>query len=83
MDISLRSSCPELFCKKGVLRNFTNLQENTCATVSFLIKLHAWGQNLFFKKETRAQVCSCEFYEISKSTFFHRTPLVAVSVDST
>ena len=36
-----RSSRPEVFCRKGVLRNFTkqNSQENTCARVSFLIKL--------------------------------------------
>ena len=34
----------------------------------------------FFKKETLVQVFSCEFCEISKSTFFYRTPLVAVSV---
>ena len=31
----------------------------------------------FIKKETLAQVFSCEFFEISKNTFFHRTPLVA------
>ena len=31
------SSHPEVFCKKGVLRNFA--QENTGARVSFLIKL--------------------------------------------
>ena len=30
---------PEVFCKKDVLRNFTNSQENTCAKVSFIIKL--------------------------------------------
>ena len=38
-----------------------NSQENTCARVSFLIK---------FKKETLAQVFSCEYCEISKDTFF-------------
>ena len=27
MDISLRSSRPELFCKKGVLRNFAKSQK--------------------------------------------------------
>ena len=32
------------------------------------------------KKETLAQVFSCNFYEISKDTFFYRTPLVAASV---
>ena len=36
-----------------------NSQENTCARVSFLIKLQAWG--------------SCEFCEISKNTFSSRT----------
>ena len=36
-------------------------------------------QSLFFKEETLAQVFSCEFCEISKNTFFHRTPLVAAS----
>ena len=33
----------------------------------------------FIKKEILAQVFSCEFYEISKNTFFHRTSLVAAS----
>ena len=32
-----------------------------------------------FKKETLAQVFSCEFCEISKNTFYYRTPLVAAS----
>ena len=31
------------------------------------------------KKETLAQVFCCEFFEISKNTFLHRTPLVAAS----
>ena len=33
----------------------------------------------FIKKETLAQVFSCEFCEIFKNTFFHGTPLVAAS----
>ena len=49
-----RSSCPEVFCKKGVLRNFAKFTgKHLC-------------QRLFFKKE----VFSCEFCEISKNTFF-------------
>ena len=47
-----------------------NLQENTC------VRPEACN---FIKKETLAQVFSCEFCEISKNTFFHRTPLVAAS----
>ena len=33
----------------------------------------------FIKKETLAQVFSCEFCEISKNTFLHKTPIVAAS----
>ena len=46
-----------------------NSQENTCARVSFWIKLRAWACN-FIKKETLAQVSSYELCEISKNTSF-------------
>ena len=46
-----------------------NSQENTCFRVSFLIKLQAETFN-FIKIEALAQVFSCEFFEISKNTFF-------------
>ena len=49
---------PELFCVKGVLRNFTKFTgKHLC-------------QSLFFKKETLVQLFSCEFCETSKNTFF-------------
>ena len=54
--------------KKVFLEISQNSQENTCASVSFLMK-----------KETLAQVFSCEFCEISKNTFSYRTPPVAAS----
>ena len=54
-----RSSRPDAFCKKGVLR------------------LQACN---FIKKETLAQVLSCEFCEISKNIFSYRTLPVAASV---
>ena len=54
-----------MFFKKDVLR------------VSFLTKLQASAFN-FIKKETLAQVFSCEFCEIS-NTFSYRTPPVATS----
>ena len=71
----------EVFCKKGVFRSF----------IKFTGK-HLW-QSLFFNKVAHlrpatllkkrlAQVFSCEFYEISKNTFFYRTLPVAVSEDS-
>ena len=57
--------------KKVILEISQNVQENTCARVSFLIK--------FIKKQTLVQVFSCEISVISKSTFFYRKPLVAAS----
>ena len=62
-----RSSRPEVFYKKGVPRNFAKL------TGKYLC------QSLFFKRETLTQMFCCEFWETSKSTFLHRTPLVAAS----
>ena len=63
-----RSGLPQVFYKKGALKNFTKF------TGKYLC------QSLFIKKETLAQVFSCEFCEISESTFLHRTPLVVASV---
>ena len=60
-----RSSRPEVLC-------------NTCARVSFLIKLQAKACN-FIKKVILTQVFSCEFSGISKNTFFYRTIPVAAS----
>ena len=60
-----RSSRPEVFCKKVFLKFSQNSQENTCVRVSFLIKF-----NKVVKKETLAQVFSCEFCEIFKNSFF-------------
>ena len=35
---------------------------------------------IFIKKETLTQTFSCEFWEIAKNTFSHRTPPVAAPV---
>ena len=64
--------------KKVFLEKSRNSQGNTCARVSFLIKLQAEGCN-FTKKEILAQALSCEFCEISENTFSHRTPPVDAS----
>ena len=47
--------------KKVFFEILQNSQENTCARVFFLIKLQA---------SSLTQVFSCEFFEISKNTFF-------------
>ena len=57
----IRSSRPEVFCKKDVLRNFEKIHKKTPVPESL----------------TPTQRFSCEFCEISKNTFSHRTPPVA------
>ena len=54
--------------KKVFWKISQNSQENTCATVSFLIKLQASACN-FIKKETLAQAFSCVFCKIFNNIF--------------
>ena len=67
--IRVRSSHQRCSMEKVLLEISQNSQENTCARVSFLIKLQALACN-FIKKETLAQVFSCKFCKISKNIFF-------------
>ena len=53
--------------EKVLLKIFKNSQENTCARVSFLIKLQTPGN--FIIKEALAQVFSYEFCQIFMKTF--------------
>ena len=66
-----RSSCPEVFCKKDVLRNFTKFTgKRLCQgnKVTYHLFLNFLSQSLFFiKKETLAQVFSCEFYYVLRN----------------
>ena len=61
----------EKLLEEVILEISQNSQKSTCAKVSFLIN--------FIKKEALAQMFSCELCEISKNTFFYRTPAVAAS----
>ena len=51
---------PEVFCKKGVLRNFTTYARNYLSQ----------GLCNFIKNKILAQLFSCKFCEISLITFF-------------
>ena len=77
-----RSSRPEVFCKKSVVRNFAKFTgKHLCQRLVFNkvagLKLQTCN---FIKKEALAHVVFCEYCEISKNTFFYRTPPVAASV---
>ena len=53
---------PEVFCKKGVLKNSTNFTGKHLCWGLFLIKLQALGLKLF----------SCEICEIFRNTYFEK-----------
>ena len=80
-----RSSRPDLLCKKVFLEILQNSQQGTCASVSFLNKAVGLRQATLLKKRDQGgaahntQVFFCEFCDISKNTFFYKTPLVAAS----
>ena len=59
----------EVFCKKEVLKILQKSQENTCVSVSSLIRLQAYNFIIKYKRASDTGV-SCEFYEISQNTFF-------------
>ena len=67
--------------RKVFLKISEKLQENTCARVSFLIKLQVSGLQLYLKKDCDTGF-SREFFKISKDTFFTEYILVTAS-DST
>ena len=66
-----RSSQPEVFCKKGALKNFSKFTEKHLCQGLFFNKVAGLGLQLYLKKETLAQCFpSSEFCEISNNTFF-------------
>ena len=77
-SLPLENSFPEVFCRKGVLRNFAKFTGKHLCQSLFFNKV-AGGACNFIKKETLAQVFSCEFCKIFKNTFSYRTPPVAAS----
>ena len=72
------SSRQELFCKKGVLRNFAKFTGKHLCQNLFFSKVADQACN-FIKKEILAQVFSFEFCKISKNTYSYRTPLLVAS----
>ena len=77
----MQKQSPGVFCEKGVLRNFSKFTgKQVCQSLFFnkVADLRPQACN-FIKKETLAQVFSCEFCQISKNTFFQGTPLVVAS----
>ena len=74
--ILFRSSHRKCSIKEGVLKNFAKFKRNTCARVSFLIKLQAWGLRLatLSKKRPWHSCFPVNFAKFSRTPFY-RTPL--------
>ena len=68
--IKHRSTRPEVFCKKGVLKNFTQKFTGKYLCQSLFFNSYRPQTCNLIEKKTLAQVFSCEFCEISKNTFF-------------
>ena len=73
-----KSSRPEVFCKKDVLRNFAKFTGKNLYQSFFINKVAVLTPVTLLKK-TPAHVFSCEFCEISKNTISYRTPPMAAS----
>ena len=74
-----RSSRPEVFYKKGVVKNFAKFTGKHLCQSLFFNKVAGLNPATLLKKETLEQVFSCEFCEISQNIFSYRTPLVTAS----
>ena len=75
-----RSSCPDLFCKKVVLKNFTKFTGKHLCQSLFVNKVAGLRPATFFKKSLWRRCLSVNFAKISKTIFFFGTPPVATSV---
>ena len=76
----MAASISSKFYTYEYLRNFSYEAVVRRCFVDLLCKLIDWflydESCNFIKKEALAKVLSCEFCEISKDTFFYRTPLL-------
>ena len=64
------SSRPDMYCKKGVLKHFAKWTGKHLQQSLFFNKVCRLEVYNFFKKDTLAQMFSCEFCKIFKNTFF-------------
>ena len=66
----IRSSRQEVFCKKGVLRNFVKLTGKHLCQSLFFNKV---ADLKYIKKETLEQLFFCEFCKILRTLFLQNT----------
>ena len=81
LKICFRSSRAEVFCKKGIFRNFAKVIGKHLCQSLFFNKFSGWlTPATLLKKRLWQFVKFCEFCEISKKTFSYRIPPGAASI---
>ena len=68
-DSISRSSRPEVFCKRGVLRNLVKFTGKHLRQSLFLIKLQAWGLQLWQKKRLWLRCFPVNFAKFLRTHF--------------
>ena len=66
---TIRTICPEVFCKKGVLKNLAKIEGKHMCWSLFWIKLQALRPATLLKSDSTIGAF-CEFCEIFKKTYF-------------
>ena len=69
-----------MFCKKGVLRNFTKFIGKHLYQSLFFNKVAGLGPATLLKRRLLHRCFPVNFVKFLRTTFFHRTPLVAAYV---
>ena len=79
--VTLRSSRPEVFCKKDTLQNFVKFTRKYQYRSFFFNKVASLRSVTLLQKRLGHR--PCEFCEYFKDTLFYRTPPVAASLFDT
>ena len=74
-----RSSRPEVFCQKSVLRNFTKFTGKHLYQSLFFNKVADLRPATLSKKRPWRRCFPVNFVKFLRTPFFHRTPMVAAS----
>ena len=65
----LKKQPPEVFCKKGALKNFAYFTGKQLCWNLFLIKLQAWGSVTFLKRDSNTGVSPVKFAKLLRKKY--------------
>ena len=76
---AFRSSCPEMFCKNGVPRNFGKFTGKQLCQSLFFNKVADLRASILLKRRLWHRCFPVNFSKFLRNTFSYRTPLMVVS----